>query len=157
AEGLWDNLLLAAGKLDVSKSGGPSEQLTASMNHRAVYAKSSRMDASPFQVVWDVPGASLSSEGRYNTNTPMQRLFFLNSDVIYDRAGALAERVSAAGDFDAQIRKAFQVVYQRDPLPSEIAIIKKRTEQLGGGAAGTTKMSPLKLTGWVLLSSNEFL
>jgi len=55
------------------------------------------------------------------------------------------------------VRKAYEIVYQRDPMPPEFAAIKKRTEGLADTAQGTIKMSPLKLTSWVLLSSNEFL
>jgi hypothetical protein len=178
AEGLWDLLLSASGKLDVSKIDGPSEEFDEKMTHRAVFGKVSRMIPNPFQLIWDFPNAGLSSEGRYNTNVPLQRLFFLNSDIVYDRAAALAERASAAGNFEEQVRKAYQLVYQREPLPSELAAIEKLLAQplandrapsssnkpdsvstgpVPGAAVEPRKSSPLKSVSWTLLSSNEFL
>jgi hypothetical protein len=165
AEGLWDLLLAAAGQLDLSKTEGPSGRFTETTNYRGVYAKSSRMAPDPFQQIWDFPPATISSEGRYNTNVPLQRLFFLNNDIFYSRAAALAERVSSAGNFDAQVRKAYELVYQRTPTPAELTTIKKMTESLPdpnlesvpAGADLPRRSSPLKLIAWALLSSNEFL
>ena len=160
SEGLWDLLLAASGKLDLSKQDGPSEHFTDDMFHRAVFGNVSRMTPDDFQQVWDFPVATLSSEGRYTTNVPPQRLFFLNSTVIYKRAGDMAERVAAqAGTLDDQIRKAYELVYQREPAKVEIETIKRIVQQPVDGIseADAAKTSPLKSVCWAILSSNEFL
>jgi len=122
AEGIWDGLLTASGKLDLSKVGGPSAELEPSMTRRGMYGRISRVFPNDFQVLFDLPTPTLSAEKRYTTNVALQRLFFLNNDFVHDQATALADRVKGAGDETAQIRKAFEIVYQRDPSADEIAV-----------------------------------
>jgi Protein of unknown function (DUF1549)/Protein of unknown function (DUF1553)/Planctomycete cytochrome C len=162
AEGIWDNLLESAGELDFTKTAGPSEALTDDMHHRGVFGRVSRMTPDVFQQTWDFPVATLSSEGRLATNVPPQRLFFLNSTVIYKRAGSLAKRVEAAGKLEDQIRKVFEIVYQRDPSKTEVDTIQRLVlapvdiEENGSGTEAM-KTSPLLSVCWAVLSSNEFL
>jgi hypothetical protein len=120
AEGVWDSLLTASGKLDLSGIGGPSEDLNEKMTRRAVYSKVSRMYPDDFQTTFDVPTATISAERRYTTNVPQQRLFFLNNPVVHKLAEALADRVQSAGNEEAQVTKAFEIVYQRAPTPEEL-------------------------------------
>ena len=128
AEAIWDGLLTASGKLDMSKVGGPSEELDAKMVRRGMYGAVSRVFPNEFQTLFDFPLPTLSAEKRYTTNVALQRLFFLNNEFVHKQAAALAERVKTAGAEDAQVRKAFEIVYQRDPsddeLNSSIALIR---------------------------------
>jgi mono/diheme cytochrome c family protein len=162
AEGIWDNLLESAGELDLTKTKGPSEAFTDDMHHRGVFGWVSRMTPDVFQQTWDFPVATLSSEGRLATNVPPQRLFFLNSTVIYKRAGSLAKRVEAAGELENQIRKVFEIVYQRDPSKTEVDTIQRLVLAPleiveSGSSAEAMKTSPLLSVCWAALSSNEFL
>jgi hypothetical protein len=162
SEGIWDLLLLASGKLDLSKHDGPSQHFTDEMHYRGVFGNVSRMAPDVFQQTWDFPVATLSSEGRFTTNVPPQRLFFLNSTVIYKRAEDLAARVGESGTLEEQIRRVYQVVYQREPEPVEIATIERIVQQpvesdSGGPGAAVARPSPLKSVCWAVLSSNEFL
>jgi mono/diheme cytochrome c family protein len=120
SEGVWDGLLEASGALDMKGIGGPSEDLSEKMTRRSVYAKVSRMYPSDFQATFDLPTATISAEKRFITNVPQQRLFFLNNAFVQKQAEQLAERVKPAGDTDAQVRKAFEIVYQRMPTPEEL-------------------------------------
>jgi hypothetical protein len=122
AEGIWDALLTASGKLDLNKVGGPSEELDAKMTRRGMYGRISRVFPNDFQVLFDLPTPTLSAEKRYTTNVALQRLFFLNNEFVHDQAAALAARVKDAGDETAQVKKAFEIVYQRGPSPGEIGI-----------------------------------
>jgi mono/diheme cytochrome c family protein len=132
AEGIWDNLLTASGKLDTTKIGGPSEEMDAKMVRRGMYGAVSRVFPNEFQTLFDYPIPTLSAEKRYTTNTPLQRLYFLNNEFVHKQAAALAERVKAAGSEEAQVRKAFEIVYQRDPTPDElttsVALLKQPIE-----------------------------
>jgi mono/diheme cytochrome c family protein len=174
AEGVWDGLLQAGGALDLKGLGGPSEDLTEKTERRGVYAMVSRMYPSDFQATFDVPTATISAERRYTTNVPQQRLFFLNNSFVYKQAERLVERIKDAGDPTAQVKKAFEIVYQREATPEEIAAaLELVTLEATKPAAPTTgeaktaegkesqpkKLpdSPLRSFVWALLSSNEFL
>jgi mono/diheme cytochrome c family protein len=121
AEGVWDALLQAGGAINLKAIGGPSEDLTDKTVRRGVYSKVSRMYPTDFQATFDVPTATISAERRYTTNVPQQRLFFLNNRFVHKQAERLVERIKDAGDHTAQIRKAFEIVYQRQASPEEIA------------------------------------
>ncbi len=178
AEGIWDSLLTASGKLDLSKIGGPSEEYSDQMARRGVYAYISRVFPNSFETTFDLPTPTFSAEKRYATNVPLQRLFFLNSSVVERQAEALAKRVSDAGNEEAQIRKAFAIVFQRQPTAAELqagieflhqpvadatpvsnsnsfAAKPDASEMAAMPAAAPT--SPIKWLCWALLSSNEFL
>ena len=121
AEGIWDGLLTASGKLDMAKIGGPSEEMDAKMVRRGMYGAVSRVFPNEFQILFDYPLPTLSAERRYTTNVALQRLYFLNNEFVHKQAAALAERVKAAGNEEAQVRKAFEIVYQRDPSVDELS------------------------------------
>jgi hypothetical protein len=121
AEGIWDGLLSASGKLDMAKIGGPSQELDAKMVRRGMYGAVSRVFPNEFQLLFDYPLPTLSAERRYTTNVALQRLFFLNNEFVHKQAAALADRVKGAGDPEAQVRKAFEIVYQRDPSADELS------------------------------------
>jgi len=147
AEDIWDSLLTASGKLDLSKIGGASEELGDKMVRRATYAKVSRMYPNDFQMTFDFPTPTISAERRYTTNVPQQRLFFLNNSFVQTQAESLAERIKSGGTEEAQVTKAYEIVYQRMPMPQEITAA---IEFIGEAAS-------LKPFCWALLSSNEFL
>jgi mono/diheme cytochrome c family protein len=153
AEGVWDTLLQASGALDTAGLGGPSQNLDEKMNRRGVYASVSRMYPGDLQAMFDLPTATISAEKRYTTNVPQQRLFFLNSPVVRRQAETLAEQLRAAGDEPAQVRRAFQTIYQREPTDDELAGALEFIRLPPAAAAG----SPFRSFIWALLSSNEFL
>ena len=113
--------MAASGKLDMAKVGGPSEELDAKMVRRGMYGAVSRVFPNEFQTLFDYPLPTLSAERRYTTNVALQRLFFLNNEFVHKQAAALAERVKGAGNEEAQVGKAFEIVYQREPLADELA------------------------------------
>jgi hypothetical protein len=136
AEGIWDGLLVASGKLDLAKVGGPSAELDSKMTRRGMYGEVSRVFPNDFQTLFDVPLPTLSAERRYTTNVALQRLFFLNNEFVHKQAAAMAERVRTAGNDEAQVRKAFEIVYQRDPSAEEL---KMSLELLREPATGPVK------------------
>jgi hypothetical protein len=183
AEGVWDSLLQASGALDLKDTGGPSEDLSEKMVRRAVYAKVSRMYPNDFQATFDLPTATISAEKRYATNVPQQRLFFLNNRFVQTQAETLAQRVKSAGDEQAQITKAYEIIYQRSPEADELGAALKflrippqpppgattapagedvktappgEDEDKDKEAATPRPDSLLRSFCWALLSSNEF-
>jgi len=90
------------------------------MSRRGMYGEVSRVFPNDFQTLFDLPIPTLSAEKRYTTNVALQRLFFLNNEFVHKQAAAMAERIRGAGNDDAQVRKAFEIVYQRDPSAEEL-------------------------------------
>ncbi len=119
AEQIRDSVLAVSGSLDL-KVGGPSEPLTPRYNRRTVYGKVSRFKLDTYLQLFDFPSPNLSSEKRFATNVPLQRLFFMNSDFMQQQAEALARRVADAPDNAARIRKAYQLVFGREATDAEI-------------------------------------
>jgi hypothetical protein len=120
AEGVWDYLLTASGKLDLSKLGGPSQELAEGMTRRGVYGISSRMFPNAFQLTFDFLTPTISIERRYTTTIPQQRLFFLNSPMVHNQAEAMADRIGTAGNEESHVIKAFQIAFQRAPSQPEL-------------------------------------
>ncbi|MGE3577360.1 MAG: PSD1 and planctomycete cytochrome C domain-containing protein [Vicinamibacterales bacterium] len=174
SEGVWDLLLQAADKLDMKTQGGPSEELSDKMQRRAVYAKVSRMYPHDFHATFDLPAATISTEKRYTTNVPQQRLFFLNSSMVRNLSDALAESIKTLESPEAQVRKAYEVVFQRVPTAEELslatAFVQKSPlkalppapapepgRKADKDAPKPLPDSPLRSFCWALVSSNEFL
>jgi mono/diheme cytochrome c family protein len=170
AEGIWDAVLSASGKIDL-KMGGPSEDLGPDMTRRGLYGHVSRVFPNNFQSIFDLPIATLSAERRYTTNVPPQRLFFLNNEFVHKNADQLAERVKNVGDEQAQVKQAFIIAYQRPPTADELSLAvdlmhthPDPTPAAGGMAAkpelsakDKPAVSDLNSLCWALISSNEFL
>ena len=66
----------------------------------------------------------MTSPRRILTSTPLQGLFFLNSDLVMEAADALAGRLrKEAGDDDrARILQAYRVVFGREPTGEEMRL-----------------------------------
>ena len=105
----------------MAKVGGPSQELDAKMVRRGMYGAVSRVFPNEFQILFDYPLPTLSAERRYTTNVALQRLYFLNNEFVHKQAEGLAERVKGAGNEEAQVRKAFEIVYQREPSADELS------------------------------------
>lgn len=121
AEGVWDALLTASGRLDTTKLGGPSEEIgDLKMTRRGVYGRVSRMYPNDFLSTFDAPAATIANEFRYTTNVPQQRLFFLNNEVVHKSAALLAEKIKATGREEDQVKQAYEAVYQRQPSDAEL-------------------------------------
>ncbi len=138
AEGVWDALLTASAKLDTSKIGGPSEELgDVKVTRRGIYGRTSRMYPNDFLTTFDAPAATISNEFRYMTNVPQQRLFFLNSEFVRKQAELLAARVKPAGEYDAQVKKAYEIAYQRQPSAAELNFALEFLKKAEADAAAT--------------------
>jgi hypothetical protein len=159
AESIRDSILFVAGDLDLKEMGGPSQDFGPENTRRTVYSKVSRFRLNNYLQVFDFPNPSFTAEQRFSTNVPVQRLYFMNNDFVYQQAGKLAERVFQKGSEEARIREAYRLLYGRAPTRQEIAIglafLRATPEKPGNGVNGEP------VTAWkeyarVLLSANEF-
>jgi mono/diheme cytochrome c family protein len=119
AEQLRDSVLQVSGNLD-SGLGGPSADLTPAFTRRTVYGKVSRYKLDEYLQLFDFPAPNISAERRFTTTVPLQRLFLMNSDFIQVESEELAKRIAPEPDNRARIRKAYQLLYGRDPNEPEI-------------------------------------
>jgi mono/diheme cytochrome c family protein len=142
-EAMRDSLLFVAGKLD-TKAGGSPEKFGPEDYRRTVYSYVSRYKIDSVLGLFDFPSPQGTSEQRMETNVPLQRLFFMNSDFVMSQAKALAGRVDGGSDAE-RIGKLYELVYQRTPTAAE--------EQL---ALAFLQQSTWPQYAQVLLSSNEF-
>jgi len=180
AEALRDSLLFASGDLDLMV-GGPSVELTDECRRRTVYGKVSRFRLNPVLQLFDFPSPSITSEQRNATNVPIQRLFFMNSDLVWRQADLLARRLNAGGitDDSEKIKRAYRLLFDRQPSEKELHLGLEylRNARVGTGkniASSAARFRPAALkagasdspteisSAWrqyaqVLLSSNEFI
>jgi hypothetical protein len=120
AESMRDSLLFVAGNLDTTP-GGPPARLSDEFRKRAVYGFVSRRRLDGYLSLFDFPNPNGTSEQRLETNVPLQRLFFMNSELINKEAGLLAARLKGPSD-TGKIREAYSIVYSRPPTAAEIQL-----------------------------------
>ena len=124
-------------------------KLTGEHNtRRTVYGFVSRRKLDDLLALFDFPNPNLTSEQRVATNVPLQQLFFLNSDLMLEKAQAIARRLEKeAGSQDrSKIERAYRILFYREPKPDEAALALNFLH--GGGSLAQYLQ--------VLLSSNEF-
>ncbi len=142
-EAMRDSLLFVSGKLD-PKAGGPPEKFGPEDYRRTVYSYVSRYKLDSVLGLFDFPIPQGTSEQRMETNVPLQRLFFMNSDFVMSQAKSLASRLDSSAE-GPKIERIYEMVYQRAPSTEE----KKLAQDF-------LKDSTMSQYLQVLLSSNEF-
>ena len=150
AEALRDSLLQVSGKLELGV-GGVSSRLDDESNlRRTVYGFVSRRRLDTLLALFDFPNPNSSSPRRILTNTPLQGLFFLNSELVARMARALSQRleVEAGGKEPARITLAYRLLFGRQPSPKEMQIGLSFVNHESDAWARYAQ---------TLLSSNEFL
>ncbi|MBO0862649.1 MAG: PSD1 domain-containing protein [Chloracidobacterium sp.] len=145
-ESMRDSLLFVAGTLDTTRAGGPPEEWKTS-KRRSVYGRISRFRLERTLSLFDFPDPTITSERRATTNTPLQRLFFLNSDMALDVSEALARRIEAAAQTDRErIGFVYELLFGRQPDDEEFSMAAKFLTDGGSW----------REFAHVLISSNEF-
>jgi hypothetical protein len=100
--------------------------------------------------LFDFPDPNFTSEGRITTDTPLQRLYFLNSEFVINQAKALVSRLETTqtSGTEPRIRQAYRLLPQRAPAPDEMQAGLKFLE------SGQDKWP---LYAQALMSSTEFI
>jgi hypothetical protein len=147
AEPMRDTLLFVSGELDERRGGEALKLIDSNNLRRTVYGFVSRRKLDGTLALFDFPNPVATSDGRVLTATPLQQLFFLNSEFTRKRAEALARQLESAGDDRARIARAYELLFQRRPAETEV---RTGLEYLAQGG-----MWPLYAQ--ALLSSNELL
>ncbi len=149
AEPLRDAMLAVSGKLDRSMGGPGFDLFEANGNYVKVY--NSRADFGPAEFrrmvyqskprteldntfgAFDCPDAGQVSPKRTSSTTPLQALNLLNSPFAVQQAQFFAERVEreAGQGTDAQVKRAFQLIFTREPAAEEVAASVKLVQAHG--------------------------
>lgn len=148
-EALRDSVLAVSGQLNAA-IGGQAQPIGDECNlRRTVYSFVSRRKLDRTLAVFDFPNANDTSEKRISTNTPLQRLFLLNSAFITQQAGKFADRIAAEAGEDpaARIQRAYRLSFGRLPNAEEI---RWGREYLASGGGWPEYLQ-------AILASNEFL
>ena len=85
-----------------------------------MYGKVSRYKLDQFLQLFDFPAPTISAEQRFSTNVPLQRLFFMNSEFMQQQAERLAQKVQDEPDNRARVKKAYRLVFAREPNDAEV-------------------------------------
>ncbi len=193
AEALRDSVLAVAGTLDRRLFGPPTpvradvhgqiiegEERTVGDNRmpvdvpptgdlyrRSVYIQVRRSRPLAFLHAFDAPVMEVNCERRQNSTVATQSLMLMNSGFLLDQSSHFAGRLlrEVGEDPAALVRRAWQLAFQRDPRPREVAdALAFLREQTAAHAAGpvSSDVPPsarLALTHLcqALLSANEFL
>ena len=146
AEELRDSMLAISGELNPAMGGIPNRPemireaalqprmvmgtfaaawqpnpLPTQRHRRSIYALKIRGLRDPFMEVFDEPSPELSCEARESSTVTPQVFSLFNGQSTYDRAVAAALRFEAETDTDeGAIRRAFHLVYSRQPSTEEI-------------------------------------
>jgi hypothetical protein len=164
AEAFRDAVLAVSGEIDLRlggpgyrdfkvKSAGDNETYTVfdavggDFNRRSLYRTWLRTGTSPLLDLLDCPDPSVATPKRTVTNTPLQALALLNDRFMEHHAGRFAERLKreAPRGTAAQVRRAYDLAFARQPTDAELAFCQRFAEKHG--------LTQLCL---VLLNTNEF-
>jgi len=91
-----------------------------------IYMTKVRMQQDSTFGAFDCPDGGQVAPKRMRSTTPLQALNLMNSAFMLQQAGFFAERLEkeAGKDREAQVRRAFQLIYSRDPDGQEIRLAK---------------------------------
>jgi mono/diheme cytochrome c family protein len=139
AEPLRDTILAVSGTLDLRMGGPGFDLFEPNTNYvkvyttktkfvpgdfrRMIYQNKPRVELDNLFGAFDCPDAGQIQPKRNVSTTPLQALNLLNSEFIVGQARSLAERLQrdAGPDCAAQVRRAFQLVFAREPSADELS------------------------------------
>lgn len=143
-------MLSVAGVLD-RRQGGPGFQLYRYLQdnvatylpldrhgpetyRRAVYHHNARASVVDLMTEFDLPDCAFAAPRRASTTSPLQALTLLNHEFTIDMAEAFSKRVqreAVAGDLSAQVRRAFELAFNRKPVREELNDSLKLAQRRG--------------------------
>ena len=126
----------------------PIESFDESGRRRMIYAHKVRRERDAVFGAFDCPDGGQSAGRRRESTTPIQALNLFNSRFTIEQSDAFAARVTsdAGDDANAQLRRAYQLAFSRDPTAAEITDAEQIVKDFG-----------LATLCRALFNSNEFL
>ena len=149
AEPLRDAILFISGDLDLTPGGPgfdlfepntnyvrvytPKKEFGPAEFRRMIYQFKPRMQLDDTFGAFDCPDGGQIAPKRNTSTTPLQALNLLNSPFLLQESKSFATRVEkeAGADVEAQVKRAFQLAFQRDPAARELEAAKKLVDGHG--------------------------
>ncbi len=141
----------------VPGKGWPKESVEATAR-RSVYVHVKRSLSLPLLADHDQAATDSPCAVRFVSTVPTQALGMLNSEFMADQALRFAQRLQHEAGLspEAQIRRGLQLVLQRDPAQSELALCLKTLQQFQSELNLPPELALQRLT-LLALNLNEFL
>ncbi|HUP80311.1 MAG TPA: DUF1553 domain-containing protein, partial [Pirellula sp.] len=131
-EAVRDSILMIGSKLDLTMGGHPVN-LGASpySTRRTVYGYVDRRNLPEIYTQFDFANPDITTGRRYETTVPQQALFMMNSPMVVEQARSLVNGTSfqRLADDEARIRLLYELIFQRDPTPTETRLGKQFIEE----------------------------
>ena len=122
-EAYRDSLLFVSGRLEDRVGGKSIQPDEPESRRRTLYSEVSRMDLNPLLARFDFPDPNAHNAMRFETTTPLQKLFLLNSPFLVEQADALAQRLEQyGGSYQSKIEHAYQLLWSRQPTSQELEL-----------------------------------
>ncbi|MCS6953556.1 MAG: PSD1 and planctomycete cytochrome C domain-containing protein [Bryobacterales bacterium] len=178
AEEIRDSLLVFSGALERGTPGPHPFPPPSSWNftqhkpftavydnhYRSVYMMTQRIQKHPYLALFDGPDPNLSTPVRGATTTPLQALFFLNSEFVHIHTERFAKSLlESVPDIEGRIDRAHRIVLARPAARDELRTAVEYLARAAQKLAATGVSEPLRrqaaLASYLraLVSSNEFL
>lgn len=178
AESMRDSMLALSGELDLTPGGehpfphmgtwqfmqhGPFTAVYESKK-RSVYLMTQRISRHPYLSMFDGADASLSTASRLMTITPIQALFSMNSEFVFEQSDIWAQKlIRELPEEHRRIRHAYRTAYGRPVAEDELELARtylastKTRLSSSGTPAGDLDREALASYLRALMASNEFL
>jgi mono/diheme cytochrome c family protein len=154
-EAMRDSLLAASGKLDLTAGGKAVDLFKAPFStRRSIYGLLDRTNIPGTMRAFDVASPDTHSPQRFQTTTPQQALFLMNSPFVTEQAKALAARAEVvnAKTPAEKVVALYRLALSRNPTKDESALALEFTADDDPKAA----FGRWAQFAQVLLLSNEF-
>src|SRR5438876_1483415 len=166
AETIRDSMLKVSGLLNSRMFGkqepikrGPDGQglehnQGSGASRRSLYLAQTRTRSVAFLHAFDCPDMTSDNQAlRFRSSLPTQSLALLNNPLVMRTSQAFATEVleKTRNDYEAAVKLAFDVAYNRPPTPKEQEIARKSI------AAESDKQEGLRLFIQAMFGSNDFL
>jgi hypothetical protein len=122
AEEVRDAMLAVSGRLDQNMGGLATRDFMSP--RRTLYQMAIRSDRSGFRPLFDAADPETSVDRRTVSTVAPQALFLLNHPFAREQSAALAERLKkeSPANPEDRIRRAYGLLYGRQPAPEELRI-----------------------------------
>ena len=122
-----DNLLAAAGTLDLTMGGKSVEMTTKPFTtRRTIYGFIDRSNLPGLFRTFDFASPDIHAPRRYVTTVPQQALFHMNSPFLLQQTAELAERTAAPDGSEVtteeRIHSLYRIVFGREPSDEEVSL-----------------------------------
>ncbi len=155
-EAYRDAVLSVAGRLDSTVGGTSIQPDSPEEGRRTLYSQISRMTLNPLLSRFDFPDPNAHSALRFETTTPLQKLFLLNSEFMVYQSNWLAQRLREyGGSSQSKIDYAYKLLYARPPTATEIALAEDFLTQDKSTRDGQKEADIWTQYAQALLISNE--